>query len=92
MAGLTGYEYSVNSTDGEDGTWVAATATPGGGEPSTIGDASAEHAGIQNGLDHTYWVRASDPDGTAATTWRGDIHNGRPMANRHGSGGSGFGS
>ncbi|MXX71382.1 MAG: hypothetical protein F4205_14695, partial [Gemmatimonadetes bacterium] len=55
VAGLTGYEYSVNSTDGEAGTWVAATATPGGGSQTIT---TTEHAGIQNGLDHTYWVRA----------------------------------
>ncbi|MDE2865971.1 MAG: cadherin-like beta sandwich domain-containing protein, partial [Gemmatimonadota bacterium] len=62
IAGLSGYQYSVNSTDGENGTWAAATATAVGGS-QTIG--TTEHAAIANGLDHTYWVRAFiDPDGT----------------------------
>ena len=62
LAGLTGYEYSVNSTDGEDGTWAAATGNAGGG---TVAITTSEHSAIANGLDHTYWVRAfSDPDGT----------------------------
>ena len=71
LANLTGYEYSVNSTDGEDGTWAAATATAGGGSQVIT---STENAAIQNGLDHTYWVRAySDPNGVRDAAATDDV-------------------